>query len=271
MTQARGSGPPMDGQDLDELEMLAHDWAGYGGMPLEALDGYFSALIAGPGPVPMPSEYLADVVGEDNQWASQEQATRALELLMEFWNHIAWRIEQPVPEEDDDSAAALEERMELLPLLALPAPKGDDDEAADDADPSDGIPADFPVGALWASGFIQGMSLRSEGWEQLMLADEDLAADLQDLSRLALVDPRQAEELGEDWASRYDLEERLGLMAAMPGLLQDLYLSRLEQEAGQELAAHEPIRRAPRPGRNDPCPCGSGMKWKKCCGAPTLH
>lgn len=22
-------------------------------------------------------------------------------------------------------------------------------------------------------------------------------------------------------------------------------------------------------GRNDPCPCGSGRKWKKCCGAPT--
>jgi len=24
-----------------------------------------------------------------------------------------------------------------------------------------------------------------------------------------------------------------------------------------------------RVGRNDPCPCGSGRKWKKCCGAPT--
>jgi len=24
-------------------------------------------------------------------------------------------------------------------------------------------------------------------------------------------------------------------------------------------------------GRNDPCPCGSGKKYKKCCGAVTLH
>jgi len=24
---------------------------------------------------------------------------------------------------------------------------------------------------------------------------------------------------------------------------------------------------APRPGRNEPCPCGSGKKYKKCCGA----
>jgi SEC-C motif-containing protein len=29
----------------------------------------------------------------------------------------------------------------------------------------------------------------------------------------------------------------------------------------------EPARAAPIPGRNDPCPCGSGKKWKRCCGA----
>lgn len=28
----------------------------------------------------------------------------------------------------------------------------------------------------------------------------------------------------------------------------------------------EPIRKAKKPGRNDPCPCGSGKKYKKCCG-----
>jgi SEC-C motif-containing protein len=33
---------------------------------------------------------------------------------------------------------------------------------------------------------------------------------------------------------------------------------------------HEPqqplVREAPKVGRNDPCPCGSGKKFKKCCG-----
>ena len=28
------------------------------------------------------------------------------------------------------------------------------------------------------------------------------------------------------------------------------------------------VRAEPRPGRNDPCPCGSGKKWKKCHGGP---
>ena len=27
------------------------------------------------------------------------------------------------------------------------------------------------------------------------------------------------------------------------------------------------VRDAPKVGRNDPCPCGSGKKFKKCCGA----
>jgi len=26
------------------------------------------------------------------------------------------------------------------------------------------------------------------------------------------------------------------------------------------------VREQPKVGRNDPCPCGSGKKYKKCCG-----
>ena len=37
-------------------------------------------------------------------------------------------------------------------------------------------------------------------------------------------------------------------------------------EDGEE-TKQMPIRRdAPKIGRNDPCPCGSGKKYKKCCG-----
>ena len=34
----------------------------------------------------------------------------------------------------------------------------------------------------------------------------------------------------------------------------------------QEQQARRPVRREPKVGRNDPCPCGSGKKYKKCCG-----
>jgi len=28
----------------------------------------------------------------------------------------------------------------------------------------------------------------------------------------------------------------------------------------------EPLKKGEKPGRNDPCPCGSGKKYKQCCG-----
>jgi len=35
------------------------------------------------------------------------------------------------------------------------------------------------------------------------------------------------------------------------------------------ILAREPIRSTPKVGRNEPCPCGSGKKFKKCCdGVP---
>jgi hypothetical protein len=35
----------------------------------------------------------------------------------------------------------------------------------------------------------------------------------------------------------------------------------------RELLRPPPVEAAPRPGRNEPCPCGSGKKYKRCCGA----
>jgi preprotein translocase subunit SecA len=40
-----------------------------------------------------------------------------------------------------------------------------------------------------------------------------------------------------------------------------------EQEVKTERVKLKPIQRTqPKVGRNDPCPCGSGKKYKKCCG-----
>ncbi len=35
---------------------------------------------------------------------------------------------------------------------------------------------------------------------------------------------------------------------------------------GEVEDARAPAKAGPRIGRNDPCPCGSGKKYKKCCG-----
>jgi len=33
----------------------------------------------------------------------------------------------------------------------------------------------------------------------------------------------------------------------------------------------DPRRTASKVGRNEPCPCGSGKKYKKCCGGATVN
>ncbi|MBR3904971.1 MAG: SEC-C domain-containing protein, partial [Clostridia bacterium] len=33
-------------------------------------------------------------------------------------------------------------------------------------------------------------------------------------------------------------------------------------------APHNPVKADKKPGRNEPCPCGSGKKFKNCCGKP---
>ena len=50
-------------------------------------------------------------------------------------------------------------------------------------------------------------------------------------------------------------------------------VSQFVREAGEwkfadgELVGESPVvREEPKVGRNDPCPCGSGKKYKKCCG-----
>jgi len=36
---------------------------------------------------------------------------------------------------------------------------------------------------------------------------------------------------------------------------------------GKALPPQPVVRQGPKAGRNDPCPCGSGKKFKKCCGS----
>jgi uncharacterized protein YecA (UPF0149 family) len=39
-----------------------------------------------------------------------------------------------------------------------------------------------------------------------------------------------------------------------------------EEKLIKETPKTEPIKGEAKPNRNDPCPCGSGKKYKKCCG-----
>jgi hypothetical protein len=42
--------------------------------------------------------------------------------------------------------------------------------------------------------------------------------------------------------------------------------SDIVSEAAEAVEKAKPVRVGPKVGRNDPCPCGSGKKYKHCCG-----
>jgi len=64
-------------------------------------------------------------------------------------------------------------------------------------------------------------------------------------------------------------EEVIVHMAA--GLLQAYRYFREHRRVSASARTSKPRRNAPKVGRNDPCPCGSGKKHKKCCGGATVN
>jgi preprotein translocase subunit SecA len=70
----------------------------------------------------------------------------------------------------------------------------------------------------------------------------------------------QAQERARLEAMREELEANLANMVTNEDELVEA-----DFEEG-EAPVHKPIRSEKKPKRNDPCPCGSGKKYKQCCG-----
>lgn len=71
--------------------------------------------------------------------------------------------------------------------------------------------------------------------------------------------------------------ERAQEVAALCSAHQIHYIIGLEPDRPEDLTdidralnPPEPIRVMSKPGRNEPCPCGSGRKFKKCCAGSGL-
>ncbi|MEH3045621.1 UPF0149 family protein [Sphingomonas adhaesiva] len=108
---------------------------------------------------------------------------------------------------------------------------------------------------LWIEGFAQGMALAPAGWNRLRVTrDPDGAAAMAGISRLVAIADRLI-ELTREEEDEYDRTATTLIAGWVPMI--DRW--RLTHDQG-------PATRAP--GRNDPCPCGSGKKHKKCCLAP---
>ncbi len=207
-------------------------------MNLEELDGFFAALIAGPDTV-LPSEYYPHVFGgtmeETCEFENLDDANAKLGLLSRHWNSIA---------------GTLYADEVYLPLLLE-----DDNGVA--------------LANDWAGGFMRGVEMRREAWADLINSDEHGGSIL---PMLMLYHEHDADpEMRPNPIGPEQREEIISHMTA--GLLQiyRYYLSQRESSEPCRTSSRTVRREAPKVGRNDPCPCGSGKKYKQCHGGTTLH
>lgn len=106
----------------------------------------------------------------------------------------------------------------------------------------------------WCEGYRRGVSLTQDNW--------DSGGNLMSI----LLIPIYAFTAASNWPGHeVSDEERVSLHEAIVQNAREIHAHWLSQR-GEEVAANQPIRRTtPQVGRNDPCPCGSGKKYKKCC------
>ncbi len=207
-------------------------------MMLDSLDGYLTAIVIGPTNI-KTSEWLPDVWGptakDEPAFETYAQAERILELILQQRNNI---IENLLHDPD-----------QLAPVFDTVVYEGDEREYLD--------------GEMWAQGFMKGIKLREQDW-QPFLAD---SANIELLRPIYLLGAEEVSDAEE--AQVATAEQREALTKLIPASIAALYRywQPLRKDSLEPTMAGTFQREQVKTGRNDPCPCGSGKKFKKCCGA----
>jgi uncharacterized protein len=206
------------------------------------LQGFLFAVACAPELI-KPSEWMPVVFGQrEAEYESLEEARTIIGELMALYN----LVNAAVFENRAALPADCQFRLETLANL--------EDEA--------------PV-SQWSRGFLQGHQWLEESWDAYVPdeIEEDYAAMLMTLS---FFESRQL-------ADAYCAETGGRALADMATTLRELFpeamtgYAHLGRSIQQIVLEQESTASHPAPGekvgRNEPCPCGSGRKHKKCCGA----
>ncbi|AMO36029.1 MULTISPECIES: YecA family protein [Thauera] len=227
----------MSDDDFEALEeVLTSDIVPEDCMDLEMLDGFLAGVLISPRPIAverwLPNVWSAH--GEEASFGGGSGLQRAIRLVKAYHNEMVTTLGL-----DDEEEVCWE------PFCFAIA----------EGDP-------LKIGEEWLEGFAQGLDLWPEGWE------EGLDAEAVEAVRETL--DEVLAPWAEDSAAEADDETRLGWLGALGEAVNDIYAHwrDIGLPAPQVLQADAPAAPAVAgPGRNDPCPCGSGKKYKKCCGA----
>lgn len=206
-----------------------------GGMAFDELDGFLTLLgvLAHP---PPPEVWSARALGAELSAARPDEREMATAWLFRLGTHVAQRVRLDPARHQ---ASVLPE-FDILPH----------DEHESDED------AERRTAKSWSAGAAAAMELDPEGAADI-IGDETRRGDLAAIVLLG----RDAPEDGPPFTRR----QRLRLMREATFGAHRLW--RHYQPIRERGGLRTPARAPRLPGRNDPCPCGSGRKFKVCHGA----
>jgi uncharacterized protein len=203
-------------------------------MLIEELDGFLAGVIVCPEIIP-PSLWMPQIwsrKGDGNEapvYKSIEHAQKILDLIMHHYNSIAKSL---LPGASESYA----------PVISVVEATGEE------------------VCILWAMGFERALNLVPGSWLPIIKSGDPETVEALKSLRTLIAICNTGSSLSEE-------EQDSFLDAAPDGIgewVEILSDWRLQNFALAPVSAQTAFRDV---GRNDPCPCGSGRKYKKCHGA----
>ena len=231
--------PALSEQEMTALDdVLMSDATSSEVMMLDQLDGFFTALASGPS-LPETDVWLPRVWGpaaaDAPTFASDAERAHITDLLTRHLNATVWSLNQ--------------ELESFEPIFDMNVYEGDEHEYID--------------GENWAHGYMSGIALQRDNWKKLLEARHATEV-LRPIYLLGSPDISEAEEaLIETPAQREALSKKI------PASVAAIYKFWAPQRrsAEERIYGKTPDNATQHVSRNAPCPCGSGRKFKKCCGA----
>jgi len=199
-------------------------------MSLDMLDGFLTCIAIGPVTM-MPSIWLGEIWGEaegdEMIWDSFEETQKITELILRHFNSIV------------DVFYKNENYFE--PLL-----------------PEE--PSGLTYISDWCSGFYYGIELNINDW--IPLQEDEIEKDT--LLPIILHSSAKGLEQLESDPKHKDIPNKVWVQYLVDSVL-DIYKFWLPYRKRPPLPPQSEVSTLPKIGRNDPCMCGSGKKFKKCC------
>jgi len=234
--------PALSDEEMDELDtFLMSDATSNETMMLACLDGFLTAIVSGPVML-KPSEWLPRVWGPTQEdaptFATHAKAERITGLIMRHLNGIIWTLHQDP----------------------------DDFEPVFDTNVFDGDEREYIDGEMWAHGYMTAIDMQRDSWKAVFESRHG-AVVLRPIHLLgaAEVTPED-EELVKTPTQREELSKQIPASIEWIYKFWAPYRRAAAERTTEKTLEHE----IPKQGRSEACACGSGRKFKKCCGASTV-